>query len=318
MRTKIANEHGSIEALQEEMIAESIKRVDAVEKDFSEFEETHKEKIYQTLSSIYSEYYQFKDTAIEMLYFEEIQNYLSSNGISVQTDTTHALMLVKAVFKKKRTVNKSQLSKYGKVIHLAKTREVEPSEFLEWVKAQGIEKISRSGDKLPSSEGERTELARARALLLKWLDLKDATPAAITDIAIEDLPTSAVNVGRYEVAICKIRPHPTDIKKAQLHTYWVLPRTEKNENFYLMDLAWALVPRLDAFEAMIRAEDLVVFGSELQQELDFVEQKKLALEQYLRDCERQNFEETINGDGLGNAFCKPFIPPKRKTVSKVA
>jgi hypothetical protein len=318
MGNKSTNEPVSIEALQAEMIAESIKRVDAVDKDFSEFEETHKEKIYQTLSSIYGEYYQFKDTALEVEYFEEVANYLSLKGVNVQADTTHALMLVKAVFKKKRTVNKSQHSKYAKVISLAKAREVEPSEFIEWVKAQGIEKISRSKERLPANEGERTELARARTLLLRWLDIKDASPAAITDIAIEDLPTSAVDVGRFEIAICKIRPHPTDSKKVQLHTYWVLPRTEKTERGIFMDLAWALVPRLDDFEAMVKNKSLEIFGSEIQQELDFAEQKNLALEQYLRDCERQNAAEMISGEGLGNAFCRPFIPPKRLLVSKVA
>lgn len=308
----------SIQELQEEMIAESIKRVDAVDKDFSEFEEVHREKIYQTLSNIYIEYYQFKDTALEAAYFEEIENYLSSNGITVQADTSNALKLVKAVFKRKRTVNKSQLSKYAKVMHLAKVREIEPSEFYEWARSQGIEKISRSNEKLPEGEVERSQLARARTLLLKWLDIKDASPAAITDIAIEDLPTSAVDVGRYEVAICKIRPHPTDSKKAQLHTYWVLPRTEKTEKFFLMDLAWALVPRLEAFEAMVEEANLSVFGSEIQQELDFAEQKNLALEHYLRECQRQNSAEAISGDGLGNAYCKPFIPPKRRIDTKVA
>lgn len=318
MGTKSTNEPASIEALQAEMIAESIKRVDAADKDFSEFEDTHKEKIYLTLSKIYGEYYQFKDTVLEAAYFEEIQNYLSSNGVHVQADTTNALMLVKAVFKKKRTVNKSQLSKYAKVIHLAKVREVEPEDFFEWLKSHGIEKISRGNEKLPESESQRNELARARQLIIKWLDLKDAIPTAITDVAIEDLPSSAVDAGRFEIAICKIRPHPTDSTKVQLHTYWVLPRTEKTERGILMDLAWALVPRLDDFEAMVKNENLLIFGSEIQQEFDYAEQKKLALEQYLRDCERQNAVETISGEGLGNAFSKPFIPPKRKLVSKVA
>jgi hypothetical protein len=318
MRKKNSLQESSIKTLQEEMIAESIKRVDAVDKDFSEFEEKHKEKIYQTLNDIYVEYYQFKDTELELTYFEEIENYLSSKGVFVQADTSNALKLVKAVFKKKRTVNKSQLSKYAKVIQLAKAREVEPSEFFEWVKSQGIEKISRNNEKLPASEGERNELARARILLLKWLEIKDANPTAITDIAIEDLPTSVVDVGRYEVAICKIRPHPTDNKKAQLHTYWVLPRTEKTEKFFLMDLAWALVPRLDAFADMVQNDNLAVFGAEVQAELDFAEQKNIALEQYLRDCHRQNSADAISGEGLGNAFCKPFTPPKRQLLKKDA
>jgi hypothetical protein len=65
-------------------------------------------------------------------------------------------------------------------------------------------------------------------------------------------------------------------------------------------------------------KSLAIFGSEIQQELDFAEQKNLALEQYLRDCERLNAAEMIRGEGLGNAFCRPFIPPKRKLVPKVA
>lgn len=302
----------SIESLQEQMIAESIKRVDTTERGFAEIEEKRTEVIYTVLGEIYNEYYQFKDTELEEAYFEEVESFLSTKGIAVQSDTSHALMIVKAVFENKPSVNKSQTSKYAKVIQIAKVREVEPNEFVSWVKIEGIEKISRNKEKLPKSQEERSRLERARILILQWLEVRDAMPVSVSDISLKDLPSSEVNAGRYEVALCKVRPHPSDPTKAQMHTYWLLPRTEKNEKDHIKDLAWSILPKLEEFEAIVAKGNTVVFGDELQRELDYAEHKNLAFEQYLRDCERQNADDLVSGRGMGDAFAKPFVPPKRK------
>jgi hypothetical protein len=302
----------SIEELQQKMIAESILRVDAAEKDFSELEGKRTEKIYHVLSDIYKEYHQFKDTDLEEPYFEELENFLSSKGHVIQSDTSHALMIVKAVFEGKPSVKKEQKSKYAKVIQLAKVREIQPEEFFDWVKVKGIENISRNKEELPKTKAERSSLERARTLILQWLEVKDAKPVSVSDISIEDMPTSEISSDRFELAICKLRPHPHDKTKAQLHTYWLLPRTEKNEKGYLKDLAWAILPKLEDFEALVQEGSAEVFGDAVQRELDYAEQKGLALEQYLRVCERQNAHELATGQGMGNAFTKPFIPPKRK------
>jgi hypothetical protein len=302
----------SIEALQAQMIAESITRVDAAEKDFSELEGKRTEKIYHVLSDLYKEYHQFKDTVLEEPYFEEVESFLSSKDIPVQSDTSYALMIVKAVFEGKPSVKKGQASKYAKVLQLAKVREVQTDEFFEWVKAEGIEKISRNKAKLPKNEAERSSLERARTLILQWLAVKDAKPVSISDVDIEDMPKSEINSDRFELAICKLRPHPHDKTKAQLHTYWLLPRTEKNEKDYLKDLAWSIMPKLEEFEALVQEGSNEVFGDAVQSELDYAEQKDLALELYLRDCELQNAREHVTGQGMGNAFTKPFAPPKRK------
>jgi len=302
----------SIENLQEQMIAESIKRVDTTERGFAEVEEKRTEVIYRVLGEIYNEYYQFKDTELEEAYFEEVESFLSTKRITVQSDTSHALMIVKAVFENKPSVNKSQTSKYAKVIQIAKVREVDPNEFVSWVKIEGIEKISRNKEKLPKSQEERSRLERARILILQWLEIRDAMPVSVSDISLKDLPSSEVHAGRYEVALCKVRPHPSDPTKAQMHTYWLLPRTEKNERDHIQDLAWSILPRLEEFEAIVAKGNTVVFGDEVQRELDYAELKNLALEQYLRDCERQNADDLVTGNGMGNAFSKPFVPPKRK------
>lgn len=302
----------SIESLQEKMIAESIQRVDATERVFADIEGKRTEIIYRVLGDIYNEYYQFKDTSLEEAYFEEVEGFLNSKGIAIQSDTSHALMIVKAVFENKTSVNKSQTSKYAKVIQIAKAREVEPNEFVGWIKYEGIEKISRNKEKLPKSQDERSRLERARILILQWLDVRDAMPVSISDISLKDLPSSEINAGRYEVALCKVRPHPSDPTKAQMHTYWLLPRTEKNEKDYLKDLAWSILPKLEEFEAVVAQGNDIVFGDAVQRELDYAEHKNLALEQYLRDCERENAKELVTGEGMGNAFSKPFLPPKRK------
>jgi len=302
----------SIENLQEQMIAESIKRVDTTERGFAEVEEKRTEVIYRVLGEIYNEYYQFKDTELEEAYFEEVESFLSTKRITVQSDTSHALMIVKAVFENKPSVNKSQTSKYAKVIQIAKVREVDPNEFVSWVKIEGIEKISRNKEKLPKSQEERSRLERARILILQWLEIRDAMPVSVSDISLKDLPSSEVHAGCYEVALCKVRPHPSDPTKAQMHTYWLLPRTEKNERDHIQDLAWSILPRLEEFEAIVAKGNTVVFGDEVQRELDYAELKNLALEQYLRDCERQNADDLVTGNGMGNAFSKPFVPPKRK------
>lgn len=303
----------NITELQERMIAESINRVGAVDTAFSEFEKTHQHNIRATLNQIYVEYFQFKDSMLEEPYFDEIIHYLINKGISVQDDTTHALMLIKAVFENKPTTHKGQLSKYAKVMHLAQARLVQPEEFLEWLEEQGgIEKISRNQTKVPKDASERSKLQRASLLILQWLEGKDAKPTAVTEIESADWPTAKVDARRYEIAICKIRPHPTQTTKAQLQTYWVLPRTAKNEKDFLTDLAWALIPRLEEFEAMVKEQNLIVFDSEIQGELDYREQKNIAFEQYLYECERQNTKDWISGEGMENAYSKPFRPPKRK------
>lgn len=301
----------SIEELQSQMINASIQRVDAVERKFVDVQEKHKDQIYSFLGDIYKEYHQFKDSPLEEQYFEAVELGLAQRGISIQSDTTHALMLVKTVFEKKNS-QKSQLSKYAKTIQLAKLREIEPDKFTEWLEANGIEKISRNKQKLPKSDSERAALSRANLLILQWLEIKDAMPVAITEINRKDLPSATIDAARMEVALCKIRPHPTDPTKALIHTYWVLPRTEKNEKDHLSGLAWSILPRLDELEAMVAAGNTIVFQNEIQSELDYAEEKGLAFEKYLRDCERQNSFDSLTNTGMANAFMTPFKPPKRK------
>lgn len=301
----------SIDELQSQMINASIQRVDAVEKKFIDVEAKHKDQIYGFLGDIYKEYHQFKDSPLEEQYFEAVELGLSQKGISVQSDTTHALMLVKTVFEKKNS-QKSQLSKYAKSIQLAKLREIEPDKFPEWLAQNGIEKISRNKQKLPKNQSERAALARANLLILQWLEIKDAMPVAITEINRLDLPSATIDTARMEVALCKIRAHPTDPTKALIHTYWILPRTEKNEKDQLSSLAWSILPKLDDLEAMVAAGNQIVFQSEMQRELEYAEEKGLAFEKYLRDCERQNAFDSLTHTGMGNAFMTPYNPPKRK------
>jgi hypothetical protein len=72
------------------------------------------------------------------------------------------------------------------------------------------------------------------------------------------------------------------------------------------------LPKLDDLEAMVAAGNQIVFQSEMQRELEYAEEKGLAFEKYLRDCERQNAFDSLTHTGMGNAFMTPYNPPKRK------
>ncbi len=288
------------------------------------------DELYGRLRETYVLYYKWMSSKNKVDYIDALEGYLDEKNIPHNAGTSEALMMTKAILGEQ---NKSKASKYGKHMDTAFRKGVTAKEYPAWMQENGVEAVSRLQPRIKHAKkvkiDERSKLDRASALIYKWLEIRQALPLASSVIDSDNITSYGTlrdeqfTNTHYELAICKRTKAKNG--KEKIDKLWLLPKTAAIEQIYLHQLAHAIYNDLPQLEAQMAADELKVFGNEVEQLMledeiyQFAYQDDaLLLEQKLRDAH-------IDGRDTGEVYAshtftkpKPKIKKPKKAAAKKA
>jgi len=282
------------------------------------------DELYGRLRETYVLYYKWMSSKNKVDYIDALEGYLDEKNIPHNAGTSEALMMTKAILGEQ---NKSKASKYGKHMDTAFRKGVTAKEYPAWMQENGVEAVSRLQPRIKHAKkvkiDERSKFDRASALIYKWLEIRQAIPLASSPINSNSITSygtlrdEKLTNTHYELAICKRTKAKNG--KENIDMLWLLPKTVAIEQIYLHQLAHAIYNDLPQLEEQMAADELKVFGDEVEQLMledeiyQFAYQDDaLLLEQKLRDA-------YLDGRDTGEVYAShTFTKPKIKNAKRPA
>lgn len=150
-------------------------RLAVTRKKVLKLQDQYRDLLYKFLQEAYEVYKEVEQHELAESFFYNVRGVLKKLDIKVQSNTPDAALIVRLVFGNEAS-NKS-VSEYSKVLDAAVSRGVKADSFAEWLKRETISKVvidQRSAEK--ELETPKDRLERARRLILRFFDIRDANP----------------------------------------------------------------------------------------------------------------------------------------------
>lgn len=220
--------------------------------------EQYRDLLYKFLQEAYAVYKEAREHELADSFFSNVRGALKSLDIKVQGNTPDASLVVRLIFGAAAS-NKS-VSEYAKALEAAVNRGVKADKFSEWLKRETLTKVlaDHRAD-IKELETPKDRLERARRLILKLMDTRDAVPIFTLDTTAH---TAEKNIGR-SYGLCVALGHANrkmdrESFYAEIRFSLIIPVTLDFEIYIVDKLARLIMPRLDEWE-----KDLTELNEEL-------------------------------------------------------
>ena len=208
----------------------------------------YRELLYGFLQEAYAVYKEAAADELADRLFANVRGALLKLNIKLQSNTPDASLIVRLIFGDEASTK--SVSEYGKVMQAAVGRGVKADKFAEWLKQETITKVLAEQRAIQLElETPKDRLDRARRLILRLIDIRDAAPIfSYTTTA----HTAAKHLGR-RYGLCVALGHASrrmdrESFYADLRFSLVIPVGIDFEIYIVDKLARHMMPRLDAWE----------------------------------------------------------------------
>ena len=152
-----------------------VKRLSSTRKKVVKLNEQYRDLLYKFIQEAYAVYKEAAAHELADNFFAGVRGELLRQGVKVQSNTPDASLVIRVVFGEDAS-NKS-VSEYGKVLTAAVARNIAVDAFAEWLKKETLTKVLADQRAVEAeAETPKTRLDRARRVILRTLDIREALP----------------------------------------------------------------------------------------------------------------------------------------------
>ena len=148
-----------------------------IRRDVIKSQINYRDSLYISLAGIYQSYIEIEDSEHSGKFYANLRGYLLSNDVRIQGNSTEVSLVIRYIYE--NSIKPKLINDYGNALLEACLQEIEPSDFLEWIKKTTISKASQQYQQRAKVGQSREALInRARILILRMMDFFEAQPIA--------------------------------------------------------------------------------------------------------------------------------------------
>lgn len=227
----------------------------------------YRDLLYKYLQEAYAVYKEAQAHELADSLFANVRGALKKLDIKIQTNTPDASLIVRLVFG--ANASTKSVSEYGKVLEAAVSRGVKSDMFAEWLKQETLTKVvAEQRAVIKEIETPKDRLDRARRLILRMMDIRDAVPMFTLNTTAH---AAEQNLGR-SYGLCLALGHANrkmdrESFFAEMRFSLVMP-VSLNLEIYIVDkLARYVMPSLTRFERELEEELETVWADKMFENL---------------------------------------------------
>jgi len=223
-------------------------RLAVTRKKVIKLNEQYRDLLYKFLQEAYAVYKEAQAHDLADSFFANVRGALLKQGIKIQTNTPDAALIVRLVFG--ADASTKSVSEYSKVLEAAVSRGVKSDMFAEWLKHETLNKVViEQRAVLKELETPKDRLDRARRLILRLMDIRDAVPLFTHDTTAH---TAEKNLGR-SYGLCVALGHANrkmdrENFYAEMRFSLIMPVSLDLEIYIVDKLARYVMPSLIQYE----------------------------------------------------------------------
>lgn len=242
-------------------------RLAVTRKKVIKLNEQYRDLLYKFLQEAYAVYKEAQAHDLADSFFANVRGALLKQGIKIQTNTPDAALIVRLVFG--ADASTKSVSEYSKVLEAAVSRGVKSDMFAEWLKHETLNKVViEQRAVLKELETPKDRLDRARRLILRMMDIRDAVPMFTLNTTAH---TAEKNLGR-SYGLCVALGHANrkmdrESFYAEMRFSLVMPVSLDLEIYIVDKLARYVMPSLTRYERELEEELETVWAEQMFENL---------------------------------------------------
>jgi hypothetical protein len=135
----------------------------------------YRESLYKILSEMYALYIEIEKSEHSGQFYANLRGFLLSSDVRIQSNSTEVSLVIRYIYE--NSIKPKLINDYGNALLEACLEEVEPHDFLNWIKETTISKASQQYQQRAKVGMSREALInRARILILRMMDVFEASP----------------------------------------------------------------------------------------------------------------------------------------------
>ena len=242
-------------------------RLAVTRKKIINLNDQYRDLLYKYLQEAYAVYKEAQAHELAASLFANVRGALKKLDIKIQSNTPDASLIVKLVFG--ANASTKSVSEYGKVLEAAVSKGVKSDMFAEWLKQETLTKVVlEQRAVLKEIETPKDRLDRARRLILRMMDIRDAVPMFTLNTTAH---TAEKNLGR-SYGLCVALGHANrkmdrESFYAEMRFSLVMPVSLDLEIYIVDKLARYVMPSLTRFERELEEETETVWAEQMFENL---------------------------------------------------
>lgn len=174
-REQQLTEWKQVAARQDAVMRDWGQRLSSTRQGVINLNQRYRDLLYNYLQEAYEVYREIEQHELADSFYAHLRGEFRTNGEKIQSNTPNAGLIVRFIFG--TAASTKSVSEYSKVMKAALARDVESASFADWLKCETLTKVitdQRAIEKEAETPTDRLE--RARRLVLKLMDIRDAVP----------------------------------------------------------------------------------------------------------------------------------------------
>ena len=148
-----------------------------IRRDVIKSQINYRDSLYISLAGIYQSYIEIESSDHSGKFYANLRGYLLSNDVRIQGNSTEVSLVIRYIYE--NSIKPKLINDYGNALLEACLQEIEPPDFLEWIKKTTISKASQQyQQRAKVGQGREALINRARILILRMMDIFEAQPIA--------------------------------------------------------------------------------------------------------------------------------------------
>ena len=281
--------------LQEQQVNDWLKRIIAVRKKYNIAKEEFRKQRYQAISEAYSIFIEAENAENGDFLYAKIRELFKEHNVKVQSNTPDASLIIRFIF---GDIGTAQIFKYGSVLQVAKHSNIKIEDFTKWISEITITgAVQLSQLELQQAETYKERLARARIVIMKYLEIREVKPFATTTMLARHLQNYLSQNNSMCVMLgTGVRKFDRESDYADLHINAILPPNLELDELIVNRFAKYIVNKVDHFENEIREKEEKIWAEELQHRLQEAGEEEALKAHQLRADKQQaaRFEDELD------------------------
>lgn len=242
-------------------------RLAVTRKKIINLNDQYRDLLYKYLQEAYAVYKEAQAHELAESLFANVRGALKKLDIKIQSNTPDASLIVKLVFG--ADASTKSVSEYSKVLEAAVSRGVKSDMFAEWLKQETLTKVViEQRAVVKEIETPKDRLDRARRLILRMMDIRDAVPMFTLNTTAH---TAEKNLGR-SYGLCVALGHANrkmdrESFYAEMRFSLIMPVSLDLEIYIVDKLARYVMPSLTRFERKLEEETETVWAEQMFENL---------------------------------------------------
>ena len=255
------------EAAEKAMLIDWGQRLAVTRKKIINLNDQYRDLLYKYLQEAYAVYKEAQAHELAESLFANVRGALLKLGVKIQSNTPDASLIVRLVFG--ADASTKSVSEYSKVLEAAVSRGVKSDMFAEWLKKETLTKVViEQRAEVKELETPKDRLDRARRLILRMMDIRDAVPLFTHDTTAH---TAEKNLGR-SYGLCVALGHANrkmdrESFYAEMRFSLIMPVSLDLEIYIVDKLARYVMPSLIQYERELEELSETVWADKMFENL---------------------------------------------------